>query len=174
MSLIFSIYFVSYTPFPLGPSWDHFVYGTIAERMIEFNEFHLFTEDYSPTMYLRGFSLPIFHLNLSISSFISNSYAINIFWPGVFMLSLIYSLSIFRFIKYFLRSNIAAIIGVIIGLWALEFSHVNGLSSLVSSSLLMLIFPSFIIWVDKLTKNQENKKSLIVLIFFSLLLLIYS
>jgi len=150
-STIFFIFLREKSPFPLQPIWDQFVYSFSSARMISFNEFHLFSHNFSPEIYKLS-SFPFFSFLIAFSSFILNINPINLFWISPLFLSFIYGLIIYKFAYVFTSKKGVAILASFISIWVTETVHVNEITSFVTATFFMLAFPFFFIYI------YENKK----------------
>jgi len=173
-AIIVAFFFRSFSPFPLQPTWDTFSFMFRAERILDLNQFYLFSNFYSENLFRVGFSVPSLPLLLAIASKLANSNPLFISWSTPFFFIPIYSLGIYLFSYFFTKNRIVSISSSIFGVWMTETSLTFGVGWLYTAPLVMLMFPFIFVFLSDQIKNITINFRKALLIFLLLILLSYT
>ncbi|WP_222424728.1 hypothetical protein [Candidatus Nitrosocosmicus arcticus] len=167
MGMCFGLYVRSFSPYPLSPGIDVFNHMYVIQSILDNSPSN------SPLVYF-----PTFDIIIALGSSTFNADLNSVFWMGSIFLSMLFSLSCYVMLYYFLKNNAQAILGTAIALPLTEMGFATNLQFFYPASFIMSIFPLMFFTVDYLWKKlvQSNKIVTIVLtiVIFSVLILIHT
>ena len=163
LGLTFGGYIRAFSPYPLTPGLDDLNHIYVIKNILN-------NSIYSPLLYPQTFDMLI---ALSSDTFQAN--LLGLFWSGSFIVSALFSISLFVMTYWFTRNQIHALIATIIGLFFTEQGLVSNLQFFFPASFVMSIFPiSFFIADTIWNRSNIDKKSsffLTCILFGGLILL---
>ncbi len=160
MGISFGLYVRSFTPYPLSPGIDVFNHMYVIHSILDNSLSN------SPLVYF-----PTFDIIIALSSSTFNADLNSIFWMGSILNSMIFSLSCYVMLYYFLKNNVQAIFGTAIVLPLTEMGFATNLQFFYPASFMMSIFPLMFVSIDYVWKKQVQKCKLVAIgftiVFFS-------
>jgi hypothetical protein len=160
------LYVRSFSPYPLSPGIDVFNHMYVIQGILD-NSYKILLV-YPPT----------FDLIIALGSSTFDADLNSVFWMGSILISMLFSLSCYVMLYYFLRNNTQAVFGTIIALPLTETAFASNLQFFYPSSFVMSIFPLMIFSVYHIWKNLVDRNRLVAVVFtaiiFAIFILIHS
>lgn len=168
VGISFGLYIRSFSPYPLSPGIDVFNHMFVIESILDNSPSN------SPLVYF-----PTFDLMIALGSSTFDADLNSVFWMGSVFLSMLFSLSCYTLLYYFLRNNLQATFGTIIALPLTEMGFATNLQFFYPASFVMSIFPLMFFCIDYLWKKlvQSDKKVIAItlsIVIFSVLMLMHT
>ena len=167
MGISFGLYVRSFSPFPLSPGIDVFNHMYVIESILDNSPSN------SPLVYF-----PTFDIIIALASSTFGADLNSVFWMGSVFLSMVFSLSCYVMLYYFLKNNAQALLGTAIALPLTEMGFATNLQFFYPASFMMSIFPLMFFTVDYLWKKVVQNNKTITIVFtmaiFSVSVLIHT
>lgn len=170
IGLVSVIFMKIYSPFPFIANWDLFPTEFIVDRIVNRNEFYIFSESYSPLTFNAKYDIRSYNLLFAIASVWSSSKPLYISWFGSFIHVPIYLIGVYLFSYHFSRDKAISVISVFIAAWiSIHNAPPAGMQNFISGIIIASFFPYFMVFADKYV--CEEKLNNRALIFFITMLL---
>jgi hypothetical protein len=161
LGISFGLYVRSFSPYPLSPGIDLFNHMYVIHGILD-NSYKVLLV-YPPT----------FDLIIALGSSTFGADLNSVFWMGSILISMLFSLSCYTMLFYFLRNNTQAIFGTIIALPLTETAFASNLQFFYPSSFVISIFPLMIVSVHYIWKNLVDTNRIISVVFTAIIFAIF-
>ncbi|WP_458747530.1 hypothetical protein [Candidatus Nitrosocosmicus sp. T] len=166
IGITFALYIRSFSPYPLSPGIDVFNHMYVIQNILDNSDEVLLV--YPPT----------FDITIALGSSTFDADLNSVFWMGSILIGMLFSLSCYVMLCYFLKNNTQAIFGTVIALPLTETAFASNLQFFYPSSFVMSIFPLMIFSIDYLWKKLVDTNRMVALVFtvtiFAIFILIHS
>lgn len=159
IGIAFGLYVRSFSPYPLSPGIDVFNHMYVIENILN--------NSYKDLLIY----FPSFDVIIALSSSTFNADLNSIFWIGSILMSMIFSISCYAMLLYFLRNNAQAILGTVIALPLTEMAFASNLQFFYPASFVISIFPLMFFSIDFIWKKLIHTNKIAMLTFTAILFL---
>lgn len=161
IGLLFSLYFLLVSPFPLTLDLDMFRHNLLMLNLLEDN-------------YLVGLGsyVPSFHIFFSIISVLYNLDTFSLFWSAIPLAYIIYAIGIYLFSFQLSKNTNVSIMAVAIGV-AVTWTKTVALYRIIPQTFLYILIPYYLYILCKNSNQLKNYNSLGALRIISIAILAY-